>query len=85
MAGKTLRELVTPPIPGNTVVTTLDARLQELAEKKRSKPKQKGGAIVIIEPTTGDILAMASWPTYDPNAFIPSISAAKFKALQGRS
>src|SRR5205814_9164040 len=33
-------------------------------------------------PSTGDILALASWPTYDPNVFVPSISAEKFKALQ---
>jgi penicillin-binding protein 2 len=78
---KTSEKLVTPPVPGNTVVTTLDARLQELAEKAL-EAKAKRGAIVIIEPKTGDILAMASWPTYDPNAFIPSISAEKFKALQ---
>ena len=56
--------------PGHTVVTTLDLRLQELAEKAL-EAKAKRGAIVIIDPNTGDILAMASWPTYDPNAFIP--------------
>ena len=35
-----------------------------------------------MEPSTGDILAMASWPTYNPNSFIPSISTEKFKELQ---
>ena len=78
---KTSEKLVTPPVPGNTVVTTLDLRLQEMAEKTL-EARAKRGAVVIIEPKTGDILAMASWPTYDPNAFIPSISAEKFKALQ---
>ena len=68
-------------MPGHTVVTTLDLRLQELAEKAL-EAKAKRGAIVIIEPNNGDILALASWPTYDPNAFIPTISAEKFKALQ---
>jgi penicillin-binding protein 2 len=78
---KTSEKLVTPPVPGNTVVTTLDLRVQELAEKALQS-RAKRGAIVVIEPKSGDILAMASWPAYDPNAFVPSISAEKYKALQ---
>ena len=78
---KTSEKLITPPVPGNTVVTTLDIRLQDLAEKAL-EARAKRGALVIIDPKTGDILAMASWPSYDPNSFIPSISAEKFKALQ---
>ena len=78
---KTSEKITTPPIPGHTVVTTLDLRLQDLAEKAL-ETKAKRGAIVIIDPNTGDILAMASWPTYNPNAFVPNISAEKFKALQ---
>src|SRR5581483_10772811 len=35
-----------------------------------------------MDPNTGDILALASWPTYDPNLFVPSISAEQLKALQ---
>ncbi|MGI9088977.1 MAG: penicillin-binding protein 2 [Chthoniobacterales bacterium] len=78
---KTSERIVTPPVPGYTVVTTLDLRLQELAEKAL-EAKAKRGAIVIIEPNSGDILAMASWPTYNPNSFIPNITAEKFKELQ---
>ena len=78
---KTSERIVTPPVPGYTVVTTLDAKLQELAEKSL-EAKAKRGAIVIVEPNSGDILAMASWPVFNPNAFIPNISAEKFKALQ---
>ncbi len=78
---KTSEKLITPPVPGNTVVTSLDLRLQELAEKSL-EAKAKRGAIVILDPNNGDILAMASWPTFDPNQFIPSISAEKYKALQ---
>ncbi|MEO5720940.1 MAG: penicillin-binding protein 2 [Chthoniobacterales bacterium] len=81
---KTSERIVTPPIPGYTVVTTLDLRLQELAEKSL-EAKAKRGAIVIMEPSTGDILAMASWPTYNPNSFIPSISTEEFKKLQDDS
>jgi len=47
------------------VVTTLDLHLQELAEKAL-EAKAKRGAMVIIDPNNGDILALASWPTYDP-------------------
>lgn len=78
---KTSEKIVTPPVPGHTVVTTLDLRLQELAEKALEM-KAKRGAIVILDPNNGDILALASWPTYDPNAFTPTISTEKFKALQ---
>src|SRR5438046_519522 len=78
---KTSEKLITPPVPGYNVVTTLDVRLQELAEKAL-EAKAKRGAIVIIDPNNGDILAMASGPTYDPNVFVPSISPEKFKALQ---
>lgn len=78
---KTSEKIVTPPVPGYTVVTTLDLRLQDLAEKAL-EAKAKRGAIVIIEPGSGDVLALASWPTFNPNAFIPNISSEKFKELQ---
>ena len=78
---KTSEKIVSPPVPGNTVVTTLDLRLQELAEKTL-EAKAKRGAIVIMDPNNGDVLALASWPDYNPNVFVPSISPEKFKALQ---
>jgi len=78
---KTSEKLITAPVPGSNIVTTLDLRLQELAEKAL-EAKAKRGAIVIVDPNNGDILAMASWPTYDPNLFVPAISAEKFKRLQ---
>ena len=78
---KTSEKLITPPMPGYNVITTLDVRLQELAEKALAA-KAKRGALVIVDPNSGDILAMASWPTYDPNLFIPTISSEKFKRLQ---
>jgi len=55
--------------------------LQELAEKALAA-KAKRGAMVIVDPNSGDVLALASWPTYDPNAFVPSISGDQLKALQ---
>ena len=78
---KTSEKIVTPPVPGYTVVTTLDSKLQELAEKTL-EAKAKRGAIVIMDPMNGDVLAMASWPTFNPNSFIPAISTEAFKKLQ---
>src|SRR6266446_2330147 len=78
---KTSEKVIKSAVPGNNIITTLDLRLQQLAEKALES-KAKRGAIVIVDPTDGDILAMASWPTYDPNSFVPSISAEKFKQLQ---
>ena len=78
---KTSEKLITPPEPGYNVVTTLDLHVQELAEKAL-EAKAKRGAMAILNPNNGDILALASWPTYDPNLFVPSISSEKFKALQ---
>ena len=78
---KTSERIVDPPVPGYNVVTTLDLRLQEMAEKALAA-RAKRGAIVILDPNTGDILALASWPTFDPNEFVPFISSAKFKQLQ---
>jgi len=78
---KTSEKLVIPPEPGYNVVTTIDLRLQQLAEKAL-EAKAKRGAMVIIDPNNGDILALASWPTYDPNLFVPSISAEQLKMLQ---
>jgi penicillin-binding protein 2 len=78
---KTSERLVTPPEPGYNVITTLDVRLQELAEKAL-EAKAKRGAIVILDPNTGDVLALASWPTYNPNLFVPSISTEQLQTLQ---
>ena len=75
---KTSEKLVTPPEPGYNVVTTLDLHLQELAEKALAA-KAKRGAMVIVDPNNGDVLALASWPTYDPNVFVPSISPINSK------
>jgi len=78
---KTSERIVEPPVPGYNVVSTIDLRLQELAEKALAA-RAKRGAIVIIDPNNGDVLAMASWPTFNPNDFIPSISPTRFKELQ---
>jgi penicillin-binding protein 2 len=75
------------PVPGNTLVTTIDERLQrildanlraELALRSRQVGHRLAGAAVILDPANGGVLAMASYPTYDPNDFATPISASKF-------
>ena len=79
--GKKVSEKITvAPEPGYNVVTTLDLKLQKLCEKILSQGCKRG-AMIFMDPNSGDILAMASWPTFDPNVFIPVISQEQFKAL----
>ncbi len=78
---KLTEEMIQRPKPGNTVVLALDLEIQLLAEEVLQE-KTKRGAFVIIDVRNGDILAMASWPQFDPNIFIPSISQTDYSALQ---
>jgi len=59
------------PKPGRDVVLALDAHLQTLAE---AAIRDTSGAAVILDPSNGDVLAMASSPTFDPNEFVPVLS-----------
>lgn len=68
------------PQGGRDVVTTLNIDTQRIAEKALSE-SGKRGAIVIVDAFTGDIRAMASNPSFDPNAFAQGISSSDFKAL----
>ncbi len=72
--------VIASPKPGSDIITTLDLEVQRAVEGALSKA-QKPGAAVVISVDTGDILAMASWPTFDGNAFAAGISAAEFEAL----
>lgn len=79
--GKKVSEKVTvAPEPGYNVITTLDLNLQRLCEKALEKGTKRG-ALVFVDPNNGDILAMSSWPSFDPNAFIPTVSLETDKAL----
>src|ERR1700732_949994 len=77
---KSGERIAVPPSPGYNVVTTLDVDIQRLAEKILQK-RAKRGAIVVMDPNTGDVLALASWPTIDPNDFVPTISEEKFQKI----
>ncbi len=70
-----------PPVQGHNVRLTIDARIQYIAEQALRAVGR--GAAVVVDPNTGDILAMASVPSYDPNSFIPSISSAAWNELTG--
>ena len=59
----------TLPIPGKRITSTIDARLQAFAEELM---EGKMGAVVAIEPSTGEILVMASSPTFDPDDMVGS-------------
>ncbi|MBV8814150.1 MAG: penicillin-binding protein 2 [Verrucomicrobia bacterium] len=72
--------IAVPPEPGYNVVTTLDADMQRLAEKILQK-RCKRGAIVVMDPHNGEVLVLASWPTINPNDFVPTISEERFQKL----
>lgn len=78
---KASEKIAIPPQPGYNVVTTLDEKIERLCEEALAKGVKRG-AFVVIDPNNGDVLALASWPCYNPNAFIPTISTEAFKALQ---
>jgi penicillin-binding protein 2 len=73
------KELI-QPTPGANVYLTIDARIQYLVE--RTLRSVGRAACVVVDPNNGQILAMASVPSYDPNKFIPSISARDWAAIK---
>ncbi|MEM1442956.1 MAG: hypothetical protein AAGF67_11485, partial [Verrucomicrobiota bacterium] len=62
----------TSAMPGSDVFLTLDARIQAVTEESLRKVGR--GAAVVVDPQSGDILAMASVPSFNPNVFIPEVS-----------
>jgi len=66
------------PEMGKNLVLTIDPKMQTLAEKALGK---RMGAVVILRPTTGEILAMVSYPWYDPNIFSLSDPGTEYQAL----
>lgn len=78
--GRVLRVLNrTDPLPGRDVVLTLDVHLQEVAEKALGGRR---GAVVAIQPQTGEVLAMVSQPSFDPNPFVTGISFKAYAELR---
>lgn len=78
--GRVLRVLKrTDPIPGKDLTLTLDLRLQQAAEAALAGRR---GAIVALQPATGEVLAMVSQPSFDPNLFVTGISFKAYGELR---
>ena len=77
--GRAVRKLATnAATPGNTVMLSLDIKLQKLVEDMFG---DRRGALVALDPRTGDVLAFVSKPTFDPNLFVDGIDTESWKAL----
>lgn len=67
------------PTRGDNIYLTIDSRLQLATEKILGNEK---GSVVIIKPSTGEVLALVSAPGYDPNPFVIGIDAKRYKELR---
>lgn len=77
--GKAVRVLSSKaPISGNNLTLSVDSKLQEIAEMAFG---ERRGAMVAIQPTTGEVLAYVSMPTFDPNLFVDGIDTENWKLL----
>ncbi len=77
--GRAVRRLAAhPATPGNTVMLSIDIKLQKLVEDIFG---ERRGALVAIDPRTGEILAFVSKPTFDPNLFVEGIDSESWKEL----
>lgn len=67
-----------PPVPGNNLVLTIDRNIQRLCEQALG---ERIGSVVVLKPATGEVLALVSYPTYDPNMFFTDKAAVEYKRL----
>lgn len=72
-------------VPGNDIYLTLDKRIQEAAERAvdrvLARLDTKGAAAVVMNPQTGEVMAMVSRPAFDPNKFINGISQKDWQEI----
>ena len=86
------------PMQGSTIVLTIDSKLQEIAEKSLANNIEKirnggfsrsynalGGCVVAIDVKSGEIIAMASNPDYNPNSWVGGISVAEYNQIKERN
>jgi penicillin-binding protein 2 len=77
--GRAVRTLSrNPPTPGKNLILSIDIELQKVVEEAFGDQK---GALVAINPATGDVLAFVSKPTYDPNLFVEGIDQQSWNDL----
>jgi len=77
--GRAVRKLASSPAtPGHTVMLSIDIKLQKLVEDLFG---ERRGALVALDPTTGQVLAFVSKPTFDPNLFVDGIDRESWQAL----
>jgi len=77
--GRATRRLASQPaVPGNNVRLSIDIKLQKLIEDLYG---ERRGALVALDPTTGEVLAFVSKPTFDPNLFVDGIDQDNWQQL----
>ena len=77
--GRAVRRLnSSQSVPGNSVVLSVDIKLQKLVEDLYGNRR---GALVALDPKTGEVLAFVSKPTFDPNLFVDGIDSDNWQAL----
>ena len=77
--GRAVRKLASSPAtPGNTVMLSIDIKLQKLIEDMYG---DRRGALVAMDPKTGEVLAFVSKPTFDPNLFVDGIDSENWQML----
>lgn len=67
-----------PPVSGNNLMLSIDIKLQQIAEEAFG---ERRGALVALNPASGEVLAFVSMPTYDPNLFVDGIDQENWKLL----
>jgi len=67
------------PVPGNNLYLNIDIRLHAIAEKAFA---DNSGSLVAIDPNNGSVLALTSFPSFDPNLFVNGIDTENYKRLR---
>lgn len=88
--GSSTTEITQAPIAGQVLVTSIDVRTQAVAEQALREAvetarsdgfKATGGSVVVLKADTGEVVAMASYPTYDPNIWAHGVTDDEYAAL----